>query len=305
MKILYFTSSFPESKNTSAGIFIFNRVKKLLENNIETEGIKYYTNPISFHKPHFIFKKNIPSYNTGSFELLPGIDVNVFRINKLYVPGTNLSFYFLKRLKDYFFENNFSLIHSHFVWDSYIPFLLKKKYGIPYVVTAHGSDIHMIPFKSNYLRKRTVKILENAEKAIFVSEYLLKKAVELGYSGRNGTVISNGIDPEKFRMIENNPVNLKKGSEKIIGFVGSLNYVKRAELLPDIFNRILLQDPKVKFVIIGSGEFHDEIYAKIKKLNIEDKVAIYTNVHSNEISLYMNNFDCLILPSRAEGWAVL
>jgi teichuronic acid biosynthesis glycosyltransferase TuaC len=302
MKILYFTSSFPEKSNTSTGIFIYNRVKKLIENNIDVEVIKYYTNPITFHKLHFLFKKNDPSYNTGEFDFLPGLNINVVGINKFYIPKTNLSCFLTGKLKDYFFKNNFDIIHSHFAWDSYIPFLLKKKYGIRYVMTAHGSDIHTIPYKSNFMLKRTVEILENAEKVIFVSEFLLSKAKEFGYSGKNGIVIPNGIDFEKFRVIENNPVILKKKNEKLVGFVGSLNYVKRAEFLPEIFHEISLRDDNTRFLIIGKGELNEEIMVKIKALNINNKVKIYSNLHSNKMPEYMNNFDCLILPSRAEGW---
>jgi teichuronic acid biosynthesis glycosyltransferase TuaC len=75
---------------------------------------------------------------------------------------------------------------------------LARKYDKPHVLTAHGSDIHTIPFQTKRSRHHVLTTLKEAEKVIFVSNELLTQARKLGFDGKNALVIYNGIDSRAF-----------------------------------------------------------------------------------------------------------
>ena len=101
----------------------------------------------------------------------------------------------------------YSLIRTQYATHlSFVACRLKEKYGIPYVIKAHGSDIHSFPFKSKQNMDLSLEALENADKVIFVSKKLLNVAKSIGYSTDNYEVLPNGIDPTKFKLMDKHAI---------------------------------------------------------------------------------------------------
>ena len=47
----------------------------------------------------------------------------------------------------------FDIIHAHFTWSAgYVGSKLKDKYGIPFIITAHGMDIYDLPFTNHFYK---------------------------------------------------------------------------------------------------------------------------------------------------------
>lgn len=89
-----------------------------------------------------------------------------------------------------------SFIHAH-TWysDGGVAYLLKKKYNIPYIVAIRSSDI--VFFHKFLIWHRTfgLKILENAERIIFISESYHKLFLD--------KIKPNNLDPNKIEVIPN------------------------------------------------------------------------------------------------------
>jgi glycosyltransferase involved in cell wall biosynthesis len=239
-------------------------------------------------------------YNFNSIGL--DLDLPVKVINYLKIPKTNIYIGALDKIMATIDKEQLNLIHAHFVYNGYLAYLLKKKYAFPYVVTAHGSDIHNDPFKSRRIKNNTIRILETADRAIFVSHFLLAKAKQLGYSGQNATVIPNGINEKQFRIMDDNPIRLHKGNEKIVGFSGSLFKVKRADKLADIFYEISLMYHNVSFLVLGDGPLRGTLQSQLKKKGLEKQTLLLGWIDFRKVQYYLNNMDVLILPSYNEGW---
>jgi glycosyltransferase involved in cell wall biosynthesis len=294
MNILYLTNSFPNEESAYDGIFNFRRVEQLIKKGIKVEVISY--NNI-LQKKKISFKKR---YNLKAIGFDIDLDVNV--INYINLPI--FKNFLLYAIKNIFINKQFDLIHSHFIWNGYLCSMLKKKFGIPYILTVHGSDIHTEPFINEKKWKIAVQSIENAEKMIFVSKYLLDKAKEFGYEKQDYEIIPNGIDPLLFRVIPEieNKFKFKKDNEKIVGFVGGLDPVKRVEIFPEMFFIITKKLVNVKFLIIGDGALRKKMEEGFEKYGISDKVMMTGNVHPDDIPYYMNNMDILLLPSEKEGF---
>jgi len=118
----------------------------------------------------------------------------------------------------------------NFIPSGLVAMKLSEKYGIPFLVTLHGSDIN---YRMKWRKGLYLNVLENAAKCIFVSNGLLNRAKSYGYSGKNAIVIPNGYDSEIFRPMDKEQIRKELGiykeGYKYVGYVGNLIYVKRAD----------------------------------------------------------------------------
>jgi teichuronic acid biosynthesis glycosyltransferase TuaC len=294
LKILYLTNSFPNKEAVFDGIFNYRRVEKLIENEVEVKVVSYNS---VIKKKIISFQK---SYNLNEIGFDLNLDVKVINYINLFPFNKNL----IREIGKIFRKEKCSVIHAHFVWNGFLCYQLKIKYNIPYILTVHGSDIHTEPFKNVKNKDVALKALLNADKVIFVSNYLLEKAREFGYNKDNYVIISNGFDDSKFNVIseKDNHIKLKNNNEKIIGFVGGLDPVKRADKIPLIFSMINKIFNNTKLLMVGGGILKASIDSKIHDLGLDDKTIITGNVHPDEVPYYINNMDILILPSEKEGF---
>ena len=172
----------------------------------------------------------------------------------------------------------------------------KRRYGIPFSVTWHGSDIHTKPFKYPCIRPDTAALIAEADINFFVSEALLKTSEQLGPG--NKTVLCNGVDPAFRRMSdeERKQVRVRYGlnDEKVVAFVGNLFPIKQAGLLPEIFAK--MRRKGLTFWIIGDGPLR----AEIEKKSAPD-IRLFGDLPHESLPEMMNCIDLLLLPSKAEG----
>lgn len=308
MKILILSGLHPTNINKSGGIFITRRCERLPEN------IEYYlVSEVQIYSPLLEKIKKNKKLNEGNKKL------NTIQIN-------NVTWHFIKSkknllnavldkiikgneakrlLKDLQKQVNFKeydLLHINWAYpEGYIGKLIKEKYGIPYVLTLHGSDIHTNPFNNEKIKKYTLEALEQAEKLIFVSNALLKSAFSLGYAKDNYKIIPNGIDCDKFKLMDKNCIKSELNlTGKVVGFAGNLVYVKRADKLPSIFENISRLYNQALFIVVGDGELREQIEEECNRKNL--KVKFFGRVEPDKVSYYMNAMDIMILPSRNEGW---
>lgn len=102
-------------------------------------------------------------------------------------------------------KNTYDMCHAHFIIPTgVIALMLKKQFGLEYVVTSHGSDVlgygsrfkHLYPF----LVRPWKGILDNAKTIISPSLFLKQQILNVykEYDESKIVVIPNGIDTSKF-----------------------------------------------------------------------------------------------------------
>lgn len=190
--------------------------------------------------------------------------------------------------------NSCDLIVSH--WGhphGRIAYFIKKMYKKDYIVYYHGSDINCYTRDELSKRNKILQTMKEATNNIFIGKALMEKAIDIGYTGENITYTENGVNSDIF--------NIKKiERDKIVGFVGNLEFIKRAEFLPDIFEQIYKKDKDVEFIVIGDGTLKNKIQNECLSKNIP--VDFTGKLDSDKVAEYMNKFNVLILPSRYESW---
>ena len=179
------------------------------------------------------------------------------------------------------------------------------RYGMPYFITWHGSDIHTHPWKNPLVMKYTEKIMKGAAYNFFVSKALMGASDRICV-GVPKDVLYNGVSSAFFRYDAGNLAKarelcgLKEGT-KVVAFVGSLVAVKNIGMLQPIFHEVrkgYVGD--LEFWVVGDGKVrghHEPALTGDGSI----KVRMWGNVPSDRMPALMNCIDVLVLPSRNEG----
>ena len=198
----------------------------------------------------------------------------------------------------------FDLIHAHVAWSAgYVGARLKEKYTVPLVLTAHGYDIYSLPFKDAAWKKNIEYVLNTADTIITVSrsnlEYIRKLDVETPVH-----VIPNGFcshlflpkDIAECRRVLNLPQDCK-----ILLTVGNLAPLKGHKYLISAVNEIMSERGDILCIIVGLGRESRSLQMQIRSLGLEEHVMLVGWKRHDEIPLWMNACDLVILPSLSEG----
>ncbi len=128
-----------------------------------------------------------------------------------------------------------------------------------------------------------------------------KEAGEWLFPRKSFSVISNGIDLEKYQYNENirremrNKYSLEKNF--VVGHVGRFSIQKNHDKLIDIFEKISKQYDNAKLVLIGEGELRNKIETRVKQNKLD---VLFVGV-SDEVEKWLQAIDIIIFPSLFEG----
>jgi glycosyltransferase involved in cell wall biosynthesis len=298
----------PTKTNPASGIFVTRRLAELKKRGIEIRSFSPFladARGLERVKKVFGREKNpvFSSFSTDTllFEQVPArqtvMDCLIAKIDAHHTHRV-----FAKALLRHLPPFSPDLVHAHWVYPhGTLAVSLSRKLRVPSVITAHGSDIHSFPHENESIWRETVESLEAADRIIFVSEYLKKAAMTLGYSGKNAVVITNGVDLEKFRPM--NKVAEKKNlgiAGPCVGFVGNLVPIKRADRLAELFSAIHTLVPDAEFLVVGNGPLRNLLEQRCAEMGL--KAHFTGQVEPDRVPRFMNAMDVLVLPSRNEGW---
>jgi glycosyltransferase involved in cell wall biosynthesis len=308
MKILFITGLFPTKKNPLCGIFITRRLLKLKELGIQFKVITY---AIKESYLYFLYKKILKkSLNIVNYPIISGsfnydvIEIRHGLLDRIFFNQLGL-LKIVNSIVNYIAFKNFDIIHVHWVYpQGYYASLVSKKTGIPLIISAHGDDIRINPFEYPRIIPKMLSAFNVASLIFFTDIDLLRVARGFGYNGDNYLITPTaGVDRKKFSHINKNEVRKKLklpiDNTILIGYIGMLTFVKGADLLPEVFFEAYKQNQAIKFIVIGEGEMKKDIEKQcyIKNINI----LFIPYVSPDDMPLWMNALDILILPSRSEG----
>ncbi|RJG27556.1 glycosyltransferase family 4 protein [Massilia cavernae] len=304
MKILTFTTLFPNAVKPNHAIFVETRLRHLVGSGaVESRVVA----PV----PWFPFSaKRFGQY--GDFARVPaaeqrfGLDVLHPRYPVIPKVGMNAAPMLLARaaratvgrLLDEGFD--FDLIDAHYFYpDGVAAVRLGQHFNKPVVVTARGSDISLIP-QYKEPRKMIQWAASNAAAVITVCDALKTELVQLGADPAKITPLRNGVDLQRFRPGDRQAL---RGELGIDGFtllsVGNLVTLKGHDLT--IGALALL--PGVSLLIAGSGAERQRLEALARELKVADRVRFLGAVPQAELGRYYGAADAMVLASSREGWA--
>ncbi len=304
MKILTFSTLYPNAIRPGHGIFVEARLRHLLASGkVESKVVA----PVPW------FPSANPRFGDyAAFAKVPreerrhGIDVVHPRYAIVPKVGMSLAPFLLAAgarsainaiIKDGY---DFDLIDAHYFYpDGIAAVLLGRHFGKPVVITARGSDVNLI---SGYrIPRRMIQWAAcHAAGMVTVASALRDKLLALGAPGERIEVLRNGVDLQFFRESD------RDSSRRRLGFKRT-TLLSVGNLIPlkghDIAIRALKLLPDLDLVIAGDGPERNGLALLAEELALGDRVSFAGALAQAELRHYYAAADALVLASSREGMA--
>jgi glycosyltransferase involved in cell wall biosynthesis len=304
MKLLTFSTLFPNAQQPNHGMFVETRLRYLVASGqVQSRVVA----PV----PWFPFSgARFGQY--GKYAQVPareqrnGLVVEHPRYLALPKVGMNVAPLLMARamrpvLGRILDEGyGFDAIDAHYFYpDGVAAVMLGKYFNKPVVVTARGTDVNLLP-RYRIPRKFILWAAEQARAVITVCSYLKDELVGMGVRPGHITPLRNGVDLQRFAPLDREQARAALG---VAGFtllsVGQLVAHKGH----DLAIRALALLPGVSLLVAGSGPDRARLEALARQLGVADRVRLVGPVPQPELRDYYNAADLLVLASEREGWA--
>jgi glycosyltransferase involved in cell wall biosynthesis len=303
MRILTFSTLYPNAARPSHGIFVETRLRHLLANGgIESQVVA----PVPwFPSNNSRFGKYAAHTRAPREELRHGIRVLHPRYPVVPKVGMTLAPFLLALAVKPVVERilagyAFDLIDAHYFYpDGVAAVMLGRSLGKPVVITARGTDLNVIP--QYRLPRRMIQwAAAHAAGVVTVCRALKKSLVALGVPGERINVLRNGVDLQLFRPVDRETVRCELGLVRTtLLSVGHFVPLKGH----DLAIRALKLLPECDLIIAGNGPDRAALGALASKLGIADRVRFPGVLTQDELRHYYGAADALVLASSREGWA--
>ena len=298
MKILTFSTLFPNAEKPGHGIFVENRLRHLVASGqVEARVVA----PVPwFPSTHARFGNWARMAKVARTEVRHGLQVAHPRYPTLPKIGMNVAPALLAqavrptiaRLIDEGFD--FDLIDAHYFYpDGVAAAMLGRYFNKPLAITARGSDISLLP-RYRLPRRMIQWAARRADAVITVCDALRDEVIELGVPPSHVTSLRNGVDLTLFRPMERTP-----NKDFTLVSVGHLVPVKAQELIVAALPLL----PGVRLVLAGDGPNRKMLEQLTDELKLRERVTFLGALPQAALREHYARADAMVLASSREGWA--
>jgi len=284
--------------------------KRILMLNYEFPPLGGGASPVSYEiaKGYVKLGHNVDVVTMG-FKGLPKFEkkegINIYRVpcwrtkKEICHPWEQLTYIISakKFLKEHLKNHTYNINHTHFIIPTGIISLwLKKNYGLPYIITSHGSDVpgfNTDRFKllHKFTKPTLRRVCKNAKEIISPSKYL-SKLIKENIGNYEIEVIPNGVYPNKFQP---------KTKKKIILSTGRLLPRKGFQYL---IQAVSDKDIDYEVHIAGDGPMMQELKELAKYSKTKIVLHGWMNNNSKEYKNLLESASIYVLASEKENASV-
>lgn len=303
LRILTFSSLFPNEAQPVNGIFVENRLRHLVASGqVEARVVA----PIPWFPstsrrfgawarfasaPAFERRHGIAVYHPR-YPVIPKIGMTVAPA-LLYLWTRRL----VRRLRN---EADFDLIDAHYFYpDGIAAALVALEMNKPLVITARGTDLNLIPRYA--LPRAQIRWAANAaDGLITVCGALKQPLLELGIAPTKISVLRNGVDLKAFAPSDRIAARQRLGlTGRTLLSVGSLIERKGHHLIIDALTSL----PETTLLIAGGGPERQALEQRAINAGLGDRVRFLGELPHDQLPAVYGAADALVLASSREGWA--
>jgi glycosyltransferase involved in cell wall biosynthesis len=304
MKLLTFSTLYPNAEQISHGIFVETRLRYLVASGMAEARV---VAPVPwFPLRHARFGRygsfaRIPATETRQglfishprYALIPKIGMHLAP----FMMAQSLKPAIAKIIRD---GDDFDLIDAHYFYpDGVAAVMLGKHFNKPVVITARGSDINLIG-KNPLARKKILWAADNAAGVITVCAALKNELVKMGANASHITPLRNGVDLQRFHCLDKRQIRTELGLSRFTLLTGGALTENKGH---HIAIQALVHLPDVELMIVGSGPDLALLHTLAINLKVADRVKFIGALAQPELIRYYNAADLMVLMSAREGWA--
>ena len=199
------------------------------------------------------------------------------------------------------------VIHGQHIW---LLSWLAGKTGLPYVVTAHGTDLMGFQ-KSSRFRQYATEAAAMARRIITISNDNDDLVRELFPDSADKAVfMRNGYDPERFFPEPKTTSQLQslfniKLQERLVMFAGKLAHFKGVDILLEAARLYEGEHPgKIVTVIAGDGELSTQLKKQAEDYTLKN-VHFLGSLDVSQLRSLYSSADVCVVPSRREPFGLV
>lgn len=194
----------------------------------------------------------------------------------------------------------FDFIDAHYFYpDGVAAKNVAREFGKPFLVTARGSDVTLLP-SFDGPRKRILDTARRADAIVTVASALKETLSDLGAPREKIRVLRNGVDLTAFYRDDRVKAREGLGVEGLVlASVGHLIDRKGHGLAVKALKHL----PDATLLIAGAGPDQSQLQRLAKNCGLEDRVRFLGLLDTQQLRGVYNAADVLVLASSREGWA--
>ena len=311
LRVLAFTSLFPNNQQPLHGLFVRERLQALAQYcDIEVMAPVPWAPPCRWLGERYYRYSQVARLEQHGhlgvrhprFFILPKI---LKLSDGLLMAACCLAG--VRRLRRTF---TFDLIDAHWAYpDGVAAALLAQCLHLPLVLTVRGDDINVMP--RQFWRRQCIRwALRRADRVIALSEELQHGVTTLGAPPARITVIPNGVDAQRFHPVERRAARARLGlppHDRLVLAVGRLHLSKGYPILVEALARLHEQFPDLGVVIVGAADpeanARPVIQAVAAQYGVGHRVHLVGSQPPATLVDWYGAADVFCLPTSREGSA--
>ena len=305
LRLLTFSTLFPNNARPNHGVFVENRLRHLVASG---EAVSEVVAPVPWFpsaNPRFgDWALNARAIRRETrhgltirhprFPVIPRIGMSIapMLLYRAMVPAIAAA------IRE---TGGFDAIDAHYVYpDGVAAVWLGQRFGLPVVVTARGTDVSLIP-QFPRPRKLIQAAIAGADALIGVSAALKDALVELGAPESKVTVLRNGVDTALFHPpADRAAIRAALGlARPTLISVGHLIERKGHERTIEAMVNL----PEFDLILVGEGPEQARLEALIARRDLSGRVRLLGTRPHGELPSFYGAADASVLSSSREGWA--
>ena len=301
LRIAVVTPMLPVPHDMTRGRFTYETVRSLAELadvRVFFQTMRYPRLP-GMKPRSYIYAKVDQGYR------LPGLDVEAFDYPAVPVVSRALnglvgSWALRPRVRAF----KPDLVLGYWVYpDGFAALRVARSLGVPCVIGALGSDIHVRSGINVMMTRRT---LTGADAVLTVSEAMRRATIsEFGVKPQNVHTVVNGFNTSVFGPSDQAQARQQLGvgaEEQLVVFVGRFIEAKGLRELIEASRLLAGSNARFRLVLIGDGGMKTELLALIQSAGLADKVHLPGGLPPEKVAQWICASDVLTLPSWSEGY---
>ncbi|MGC8470519.1 MAG: glycosyltransferase family 4 protein [Acetobacteraceae bacterium] len=304
LRLLTFTTLYPNRSFPNHGIFVENRLRQLLATHPVTARVLAPVPWFPLASPRFgTWARHA---RVARQETRHGLAIDHPRYLAIPRLGMSAAPFLLYRAAAgalaRMLGQGFAcdLIDAHYLYpDGVAAVWLGRRFGLPVVITARGSDVTQLP--GHAVPRRLIQgAIAGADALISVSAALKEGLVALGAPAEKVTVLRNGVDTALFHPGGREAARQALGlTRPTLLSVGHLIVRKGHHLVITALASL----PDTDLLIAGEGPERARLEADIARLGLAGRVRLLGARPHGELQSLYAAADALVLASSREGWA--
>lgn len=304
LRVLVFTTVFPNQARPLHGTFVLERIRHLTR-----LAEIHVVAPVPWHH---LFRRQTVNVEAAPSE--PTLPLTVSHPRFWYLPrfasclhGLFLFFSTVREIARIRAKFDFDLIDAHFAYpDGFAAVLLSRWFSRPVCITLRGT---IVQWSRRRIGRRLCDwTIRRAQRVIAVAQSLAERARQGGVPEDQIAVIANAVDSERFALMDRKTARWRLGlaeDGRLLVSVGHISPRKGFHRVIRSLPRLVEACPDARLAIVGGkgAELDNsaELNALVRDLGLTDRVLFVGAQVPDRVALWLGAADVFVLASDFEG----